>query len=223
VGSALEYAADDTLVMVLSDHGFGTYRREFHVNTWLHENGFLALKHGVQPGDDAGDLLQNVDWERTKAYSVGFAGVYLNLQGRERAGILSQDAAADVQAAIVAGLTDLRDTEVGKMPIRSVKPRSEIYAGDYANESPDLVINFAEGYRASSTTALGGIPETPFADNVKPWSGDHVVDPALVPGVFFANRPFRSDNITLLDMAPTILDALGVPKGEKMEGGSLLQ
>jgi predicted AlkP superfamily phosphohydrolase/phosphomutase len=223
VGRALKYADDDTMVMVLSDHGFGSYRREFHVNTWLLENGFLTLKHGAEPGDKAGDLLQNVDWERTKAYSVGFAGVYLNLQGREGTGILSQEAAADVQAAIMAGLADLRDSEMGAMPIRSVKSRSEIYAGDYAAESPDLVINFAEGYRASSTTALGGIPRLPFEDNANPWSGDHVVDPALVPGVFFSNRPFRNDNATMLDMAPTILHALGVPKGEKMEGGSLLK
>ena len=223
VGRALEYADDDTMVMVLSDHGFGTYRREFHVNTWLHENGFLALKHGVKPGDEAGDLLQNVDWERTKAYSVGFAGVYLNLQGREGAGVLSHGDAADVQAAIIAGLNGLRDNDVGTKPIRSVNTRSELYTGDFAAESPDLVMNFAAGYRASSTTALGGIPRAPFQDNVKPWSGDHVVDPALVPGVFFSNRPFRTDNVSMLDMAPTILQTLGVPKGEKMEGGSLLQ
>ncbi len=89
--------------------------------------------------------------------------------------------------------------------------------------SDDLVINFGEGYRASSTTALGGIPVAPFQDNVKPWSGDHVVDPTLVPGVCFSNRPIRTDDVSMLDMAPTILHALGVPKGEKMEGGSLLR
>ena len=223
VGRALEYADDNTMVIVLSDHGFGTYRREFNVNTWLHQNGFLTLKHGVEPGDEAGDLLQNVDWENTKAYSVGFAGVYLNLQGREGAGILSHGDSADVQAAIIAGLTDLRDTDTGKTAIRSVKPRSDIYTGEFAAESPDMVINFAEGYRASSTTALGGIPRVIFGDNVKPWSGDHVVDPILVPGVCLSNRTFRTDAVTMLDMAPTILHALGVPKGEKMEGGSLLQ
>ena len=223
VGRALEFADDDTIVLVLSDHGFGSYRRAFHVNTWLFENGFLALKQGVEPGEEAGDLLRNVDWDRTKAYAVGFAGIYLNIQGREGAGILSPPAAADVQAAIIAGLQDLRDTETGATPVRGVKSRSEIYAGECASESPDLVINFAEGYRASSLTALGGISGVSFADNIKPWSGDHVVDPALVPGVFFANRPFRNDSVNMLDMAPTILHALGVPKGEKMEGGSLFR
>jgi predicted AlkP superfamily phosphohydrolase/phosphomutase len=222
VGRALEYADDETVVMVLSDHGFGTYRREFHVNTWLHENGFLVLKHGVDSGEGAGELLQNVDWERTKAFSVGFAGVYLNLQGREAAGIVSQGAAADVESAIITGLTNLHDTEIGTTPVRSVKSRAEVYAGDYAAESPDLVLNFAEGYRASSITALGGIPNEVFQDNVKPWSGDHVVDPDLVPGVFFSNRQFRNGNVSMLDMAPTILETLGVSKGPKMEGSAIL-
>jgi predicted AlkP superfamily phosphohydrolase/phosphomutase len=223
VGKALQYADDETLVLVLSDHGFGTYRREFHVNTWLFENGFLALKHGVDPGEGAGDMLQNVDWGKTKAYSVGFAGVYLNLQGREASGILSQGQAEDVRAAIAAGLTSLQDSQTGAAPVRSVRHRSEVYAGDYASESPDLVLNFAEGYRASSTTALGGIPSEVFEDNVKPWSGDHVVDPDLVPGVFFANRSFRDGSLNMLDMAPTILSTFGVPKGHKMEGGSILK
>jgi predicted AlkP superfamily phosphohydrolase/phosphomutase len=222
VGRALEYADDESLVLVLSDHGFGTYRREFHLNAWLLENGFLSLRHGVDPGEGAGDLLQNVDWERTKAYSVGFAGVYLNLQGREGAGILSQGAAEDVQVAIAAGLTGLRDSQTGRVPIRSVKRRTEVYAGDYAAESPDLVLNFAEGYRSSSITALGGIPSAVFEDNVKPWSGDHVVDPDLVPGVLFSSRPFRNGSVNMLDMAPTILRAFGVSKGPKMEGDSIL-
>jgi predicted AlkP superfamily phosphohydrolase/phosphomutase len=219
----LEYADDETLVLVLSDHGFGTYRREFHVNSWLHENGFLALKQGIDPGQGAGDLLQNVDWERTKAYSVGFAGIYLNVHGRESAGILSQGDVGDVQAAIVSGLNALRDSEMGTAPIRSVKSRAEVYVGEYAAESPDLVLNFGEGYRASSNTALGGIPSQVFENNVKPWSGDHVVDPELVPGVFFSNRPYRNGNVNMLDMAPTILDALGVSKGPKMEGSSILK
>lgn len=220
VGKALEYADDETVVMALSDHGFGSYRRDFNVNTWLLENGFLALKHGVDAGEEAGELLQKVDWDRTKAYSVGFAGIYLNMKGREANGIVSPSDADHVQAAIKAALGQLRDTHLGAAPISGVRTRREVYSGDFAGESPDLMINFAAGYRASSQTALGGVPRAVLEDNVKPWSGDHVVDPALVPGVFFCNRPFRDGVVDMLDMAPTVLDALGVPKGDKMEGGS---
>jgi predicted AlkP superfamily phosphohydrolase/phosphomutase len=176
----------------------------------------------VDPGEGAGDLLQNVDWENTKAYALGFAGIYLNLHGREVAGILQQGSAEDVQAAIISGLSGLRDSQTGSMPVRSVKRRSEVYAGEYATESPDLVINFSQGYRASSVTALGGVPSAVFEDNLKPWSGDHVVDPDIVPGVFFSNRPLRNGNVSMLDMAPTILSAFGVSKGPKMEGDSIL-
>ncbi len=223
VGRALDHADDETLVMVLSDHGFASFQRAFNVNTWLYDNGFLALKHGVRPGEEAGDLLRCVDWSETRAYAVGFAGIYLNLEGREAAGVLGPSAAADVETAIVDALTGLHDPERRTVAIRGVARRGEIYAGEYADESPDLVVNLAGGYRASSSTALGGVPRGHFEDNVKRWSGDHVIDPPLVPGVLFMNRPFRDGGVHIVDMAPTILDALGVEKGPAMEGESVLR
>ena len=78
----------------------------------------------------------------------------------------------------------------------------------YADESPDLMVHFAAGYRASWSTALGGIPAGHFEDNDKKWAGDHIIDPSLVPGVLFMNRPF-GDGARLLDMAPTILLGAG--------------
>jgi bisphosphoglycerate-independent phosphoglycerate mutase (AlkP superfamily) len=89
------------------------------------------------------------------------------------------------------------------------------------DEAPDLVVGFAAGYRASWTTALGGIPESLFEDNVKKWGGDHIIDPSLVPGVLFMNRPFDGGAARLADLAPTILQALGVEKPPIMEGKNL--
>jgi bisphosphoglycerate-independent phosphoglycerate mutase (AlkP superfamily) len=83
-------------------------------------------------------------------------------------------------------------------------------------------VNFAEGYRVSWATALGGVPTGLCEDNVKKWGGDHIIDPTLVPGVLFMNRSFDGDAARLVDLAPTILAALGVPKGPAMEGKSLL-
>ena len=100
--------------------------------------------------------------------------------------------------------------------------RDEVHTGPYAAESPDLMVNFADGYRVSWGTALGAVPEGLFEDNVKKWSGDHLMDPALVPGVLFMSRPFRGEGAELADLAPTILGALGVPRGPEMEGESLL-
>jgi predicted AlkP superfamily phosphohydrolase/phosphomutase len=223
VGRALEYADDRTLVIAMSDHGFASFQRAVNLNTWLHDNGFLALRDGLAPGVEVGDLLQGVDWDRTRAYAVGFGGIYLNLTGRERHGIVPDTVAADVAAEIADRLSDLRDTDRGEMPIRSVLRREDVYAGAFAEESPDLLINFADGYRVSSQTALGAAPAGVVVDNKHRWSGDHAVDPTLVPGVLFMNRPFKNDNVRMVDMAPTILNALGVDKGSAMEGRSVVR
>jgi bisphosphoglycerate-independent phosphoglycerate mutase (AlkP superfamily) len=68
---------------------------------------------------------------------------------------------------------------------------------------------------------LGAVPEGWFEDNVGKWAGDHILDPPLVPGVLFMNRAFDGRDPRLLDLAPTVLGALGVPKGKRMEGESL--
>jgi predicted AlkP superfamily phosphohydrolase/phosphomutase len=222
VGKALQYADDQTLFIALSDHGMNTFQRGVHLNTWLHDNGLLALKNGNKPGEAAGDFLRHVDWSRTKAYALGLSGIYLNLKGREERGIVNADEAEGLKASIVMGLTGLPDPVQGKAAVRGVATREQVYSGAYAHESPDLLVNYSAGYRVSWTTALGGLPEGHFEDNEKKWSGDHIIDPCLVPGVLFMNRPFRSEGASLLDMSPTILKALNVPKGDAMEGTSLL-
>lgn len=222
IGRVLESADDETLVVVLSDHGMTSFQRGIHLNTWLHDQGLLALRNGVKPGAEAGDLFRNVDWSRTRAYALGLGGLYLNLKGREGQGIVEAGEAAAVKTAIIEGLGALADPARDRLAIRRVVTREQVYAGAHADDAPDLLVNFAEGYRVSWATALGGIPEGHFEDNVKKWSGDHLVDPCLVPGALFMNRPFRGEAAGLEDLAPTILAALGVPKGPAMEGCSLL-
>jgi predicted AlkP superfamily phosphohydrolase/phosphomutase len=222
VGHALEFADDETLVVALSDHGFGPFRRAVHLNTWLLENGLLRLKPGLEAGEAAGDMLRGVDWSATKAYSLGLGGIYLNLRGREAEGIVDEADAARLKAEIARGLFGLPDPSDGSAAIRRVKPREEVYSGPFVGEAPDLLVHFSEGYRASSGTSMGGVAVQVFEDNRKKWSGDHIVDPALVPGVLFLDRPFRGEGARLEDLAPTILGALGVPKGAAMEGSSLI-
>ncbi|HSJ62693.1 MAG TPA: alkaline phosphatase family protein [Gemmatimonadaceae bacterium] len=222
VGRVLEHADEHTLVIVLSDHGFSSFQRGVHINSWLHDNGFLALQSGVEAGEEAGDFFKHVDWSRTKAYALGLGSIYLNLHGREAQGIVPGGEAPAVARAIAAGLTGLRDAERGCHAVRAVVTREEVYSGAYAAESPDLIACFSAGYRVSWATALGGVPRGYLEDNVKRWGGDHIIDPALVPGVLFMNRPFDGGRASLLDLAPTILGALGAPTGSALEGASLL-
>jgi predicted AlkP superfamily phosphohydrolase/phosphomutase len=223
VGEALEYADDRTLVIALSDHGFNSFRRGVDLNKCLYDRGYLALKEGVRPGEEAGDLLRQVDWGRTRAYAVGLSGIYLNLRGREGQGIVPPEEADALKAELARGLAGLTDPDhPGTLAIRRVVPREEAYRGPYLAEAPDLMVDFAEGYRVSWSSSMGGVAEHPFEDNVKKWSGDHIIDPDRVPGVLFLNRPFR-EVARLLDLAPTVLAALGVPKGPAMEGESILR
>jgi predicted AlkP superfamily phosphohydrolase/phosphomutase len=223
IGKALSFNNDETLFIALSDHGFNAFRRGVHVNTWLFEHGFLALQGGLKPGESAGDMLRQVDWERTRAYALGLGGIYLNIKGREERGILEHEEVDSVKDALVRGLSGLLDQERGDaVGIHRVHPREAVYRGPFVDQAPDLIIDFAPGYRVSWSSSLGGFGDGLFEDNVKKWSGDHIIDPDQVPGVLFMNRPFRAEGGRLMDLAPTILAALGVPRGPAMEGESLL-
>ncbi len=222
VGEAMKYADDETLFIVCSDHGMNGFTRGVHLNTWLHDQGLLTLQRGLTPGEAEGDFLRHVDWERTEAYALGLGGIYFNRRGREAKGIVSDDRANALRSTLIEALTGLGDPKRNTIAIRSVVARERVYSGPYLTEAPDLLVNFAPGYRVSWATSLGGVPRGWFEDNEKKWSGDHIIDPMLVPGVLWMNRNFHADNASLYDLAPTILTALGVAPGSQMEGRSLL-
>ena len=223
LASVLERVDEDTLLIVLSDHGFGTFRRAFDTNTWLWENGLLALKDGKRPSEELGEGFPHVDWSKTYAYAVGLGGIYLNFKGREGGGILEEGTEADrVRQAIQQGLANASDAATQRPAIRSVSRREEIYSGAYVGNSPDLLVNFHPGFRVSWQSAVGGFANSLIEDNTRRWSGDHIVDPERVPGILFMNRAARNGDAQIIDLAPTILNYLGVPVPDSMEGKSLL-
>jgi predicted AlkP superfamily phosphohydrolase/phosphomutase len=222
VGEALEYADDQTLFITLSDHGMNSFKRGLNLNTWLNENGFLALKDGVQPGEGTGDFFHGVDWDNTQAYALGLSGIYLNLKGREASGVVEADQAEEIKSSLASALSGLKDPLHNQVAVRSVIRREAVYEGPYCEEAPDLLVNFSRGYRVSWGTPLGDVPDGLFEDNLKKWGGDHVIDPALIPGVLFINRPFNQDGPSLKDLAPTILNAFNLAPGAEMEGENLL-
>ena len=221
VGEALEYRDDETLVVVASDHGFTSFQRQVELNGWLHRNGYLALKPGVESGEEAGDLFGAVDWGRTRAYGVGMAGLYLNLRGRESEGIVDPEEAPALREEIASRLAGMVDEERGARAILSAGPREAFYRGPYLEEAPDVLVGCAPGYRISGASAMGSVADVILRDNEGRWSGDHVVDPGSVPGVLLMNAPFHTNSPTLADLAPSILQALGVPGDDALEGRSL--
>lgn len=220
VGRAMRYVDKDTAFFVLSDHGFGSFRRGVNLNTWLLENGYLVLKDGART---AGPYFKGVDWSRTRAYTLGLAGMYLNLKGREAEGIVAPGAEAEaLKAELVAKLTGLRDPETGEVAIQRVYATNQIYRGPYLEEAPDLIVGYSNGYRISWDAAQGKVTGKVFEDNAKAWSGDHCVDPVLVPGVLFSNLKIDADDPGIEDMAPTALALFGLPKPPYMEGKPIL-
>ena len=217
VGRVMDAVDDDTVLIVLSDHGFCDFSRGLNVNTWLRENGYLHLKEDMEPGD----YFAGVDWSRTKAYSFGLSGIYLNREGRESKGIVKPEDAAALRTEIADKLRGTVDQERGERAVREVYDTHIEYSGPYVDNGPDLIIGFEKGYRFSWETAVGRTDGPLFVDNTRYWSGDHSVDPHLVPGLFFSNHDFQDERPAIIDLAPTILNLFGIPIPGYMDGKPL--
>ncbi|HXJ43968.1 MAG TPA: alkaline phosphatase family protein, partial [Bryobacteraceae bacterium] len=146
LGQTLRYVDPGTALFVLSDHGFRAFRRGVNLNAWFLREGYLTLKAGA---DGSGEYLGDIDWSRTRAYTFGLAGAYLNVRGREAQGIVSTEAAPALIAEIAARLRGLMDEANGDTAIANVYPASGLYQGPYTPAAPDLIIGYADGYRAS--------------------------------------------------------------------------
>jgi len=225
VGKVMGKVKENDLLMVLSDHGFHSYRTGFAVNTWLVRNGYMTLKGQSDAGTASSDApyLRDVDWSGTQAYGLGLSSVYLNLVGREGQGIVSAAEASKVRTELKEKLMAVTDPATGDKVFRSVQTCDEAYKGASMEDAPDLILGYNEGYQVAKPSASGAAPEQLFAPNDDKWSGEHAgSDPAITPGILFANQPLK-DGATLVDLGVTTLEYLGcaaVP--DDYEGRSLL-
>lgn len=228
VGDAMKAAEkNNAALIVMSDHGFATWRRSINYNTWLAQNGYLAVKSGVEAKErnleilfDHGEFWENVDWSKTKAYSLGLGNIYINLKGRESQGAVDPSEADAIKREIKEGLEALVDPETGEKPVSRVVTREEIYREFDPNMIPDLFVANNPGYRVSWQTSLGGIQKNLFETNARTWSGDHCsVDPRHVRGIFFYNRKLATSREPYIaDIYPTVLDHLGVKAPYRLDG-----
>jgi predicted AlkP superfamily phosphohydrolase/phosphomutase len=217
LGEVLQHLDDRTTLLVLSDHGFAPYNRSFNLNTWLLNNGYITLRSAPNP--DQSQAFANVDWSRTRAYGLGLNGLYLNLRGREREGMVEPGAPADaLMGEIQDKLLSVRDPQNDVAAVTRVDRASEVYQGPYARQGPDLLVGYNRGYRAGWQTILGNFPAEIFENNTNPWSGDHCIDYTLVPGVLLSNRPIDATTPALTDIAPTIFAQFGIPQPDGMMG-----
>ncbi len=229
VGRVVDSAAPGTLVIVLSDHGFHSFRQAVNLNTFLVEQGFLARSGPEAPErkrDEAflgGQFWQGVDWTRSKAYSLGLGQIYFNMRGREAQGIVNQGddykrLADDISSKLLA----LTDPATGARVVSAVYRKDQVFWGPYLDTAPDLQVGFADGYRVSWQTSLGGSPPGLVYPNMRKWSGDHCsFDYLTIPGSLISGRKLDTDAPRIVDLAPTVLKYFGVAIPKEMDGKPL--
>lgn len=220
VGRIWKKLDDRSVLVIMSDHGFKSFRRCVNLNSWLYLNGYLSLKDGKS---ESGEWFKDVDWEKTKAYAIGLGGLYVNQEGREAKGIVPPgEETRALKRELISKLDGLKDEGNGDIAINKLFDRDDIYSGPYKENSPDLIIGYNEGYRVSWDSVKGEVNKVVFYDNEKAWSGDHCIDPRIVPGVFFCNQRINTENPSIKDIAPTALELFGLEIPAHMDGHSLI-
>jgi predicted AlkP superfamily phosphohydrolase/phosphomutase len=221
--AALKKADKDTVVLVMSDHGFNSFRRGFNLNTWLLQQGYHRLKRPWKQEESA--YFDNTDWAKTRAYGMGLNGLFINEKGREGEGLVAAGPDKDNLLREIAGkLEAVVDPLTGERPILRAFIAKDTYRGRAAlGHAPDIVLGFNRGYRISWQSPLGGFPKEVLEDNAQKWSGDHMSAPEVLPGVAFSNRRFTAADPALYDLTASVLEIFGVEKPAEMIGRNVLE
>jgi predicted AlkP superfamily phosphohydrolase/phosphomutase len=214
VGDLYDRYGSQATIIVMSDHGFANFGRQFNLNSWLRDFGYLNPR-------ECSSVLRDADWSQTTAYGLGINGLYLNLKGRERDGIVEPGDAEALLTELTTRLEAVRDFD-DKPVIRNVYRADRVYSGGATALAPDLIVGYHRGYRASWATCLGDLSDDVISDNDQAWSADHCADALEVPGVLWSNRPIRGRNPSLVDLAPSILAEYGLPTPASMTGRNVL-
>lgn len=232
LGHVRETVGEDTLIFVMSDHGFAPYHRKFSLNTWLLENGYLVLKEDFErelPEDDPAHakvkIAAAVDWSKTRAYGFGFNGLYLNLKGRESQGIVEKSEAEALLAELKQGLEALRDKERGgTQVVLSADLAKDVYTGERLSEAPDILVGYNSGYGNSDEASLGQIPHHVLSDNLGgTFNGSHLMDPRVVAGTLLTNGKIGLADPRLEDLTVELLGQYNVKPDPEMDGRPVLK
>jgi predicted AlkP superfamily phosphohydrolase/phosphomutase len=219
IGEICTLAGSAARIFIASDHGFGPTLRVFHVNTWLAEQGYLAWS-ASHASDDEPALLGvgrvarhtfEMDWTRTRAFATTPTSNGIFITGRDDTPAGQAEALA-IRDRIADELRRLRDPQTGRRVVRQVYTREAAFAGPFAEMAPDLTLELYDGGLFSILKSDAVFSERPTV------AGAH-----RPVGVFIAKGPgiragVQSPELSILDVAPTVLYSLGLPVGSEMEG-----
>ncbi|MEW6442678.1 MAG: alkaline phosphatase family protein [bacterium] len=219
IGEVLEEIdLDKTLVLVVSDHGAKRMDGGICVNEWLMREGFLALKEA--PAGLQKLKMDRIDWKRTRVWGEGgyYSRIFFNVQGREPQGVVPQGDYERFRTEVKERLEALGDQN-GK-PIGTVLHRPQDLYRECRNVVPDLIAYFGDlDWRSVGSVGTGCIHT--FENDTGPDDANHDRHGVLImadPRLPQAERGRRLEGVTLYDIAPTVLEALGVPVPSDMLG-----
>lgn len=219
----LKIIGDDTMVLVVSDHGAKRMDGGICLNEWLWRNGYLAFKQDLEPGrmyrfDDL-----EVDWSRTTAWGDGgyYGRVFLNVQGREPQGTIAPEDYERVRDELATKLIALPDHEGRDIGTKAFKPE-EIYR-EVNGVAPDLIVYFGDLFWRSVGSIGHGSYYT-FENDTGPDDCNHAQYGIAI--LYDPRNPGNGEQFTgaqLMDIAPTILELMDVPVPDDMYGVPLRQ
>jgi predicted AlkP superfamily phosphohydrolase/phosphomutase len=211
---------DDTVVMVVSDHGAKKMDGGICINEWLRREGYLVLKEEpVQEGDVPIPFEKvEVDWEKTTAWGAGgyYARMFLNVQGREPNGLIPRASYQKVRDDLAAALESIPDHEGN--PLNTTCFRPEAIYQQVRNIAPDLII-YLDDLQWRSVGSFGFDSIYTFENDTGPDDANHAQDGMIIyydPRQDLAGK--RLSGLQLMDFAPTVLRLMGQPVPEDIQG-----
>ncbi len=220
IGSLLELLTDDTVILVVSDHGAQRLDGGFCINEWLVKEGLLVLNE--YPKEITPFSKLDVNWEKTRVWSEGgyYARIFLNVKGREPNGVIEPEDYETFRDEMKAKLEATVDDKGNPMGTLVFKPE-EVYR-NVNRIAPDLIVHFGGLYWRS----IGGVGYPGFhiqENDTGPDGCNHAQFGAFILAA--SNNPLQGEisGAHLLDIAPTLLELGGYDIPSSMQGKSLLQ
>jgi len=218
IGRMLELVDDDTVVIVVSDHGAKKMDGGICINEWLRREGYLVLKE--EPKGEGLVPLEKVEieWGKTRAWGAGgyYGRLFLNVQGREPRGTIAPEDYERVRDELVEKLAGITDPEGNNIGTVAYKPQ-EVYS-EIKGIPPDLIVYFGNLYwRSVGSFGHGGIYTS--ENDIGPDDANHAQK-----GLFIMYDPQRKQGgrriqgLHLMDVAPTVLHLMGLPVPGDMKG-----
>jgi len=216
LGELLQWADEDTLVLVVSDHGAKAMKGSLNINDFLIQEGLLRLRADVPPGAHFQPEL--IDWPRTRAWAYGgyYSRVFMNVAGREPEGVILAADYEREREELAALLRALPDDQGRPLATQALKPQ-EVFTGPYVSEAPDLFIYFDDlSWRAGQDLNNPGLYS--FDTEIGPDDAVHDHEGLLVMAGPGLDSHGELRGLQLMDVAPTVLSHLGEQAPADMEG-----